>query len=72
MTSSPARGRHLANSPFEPRPEPVIEQFECGDLVSHDAYGMGHVVGQEAEAVMVDFGTQTVRVTSPYHKMTKL
>ena len=72
MTPSPARRRHLASSPFKPDPEPVIEQFERGDLVSHDSYGMGRVVGAEPDAVTVDFGTQTVRITSPFHKMSKL
>ena len=72
MTSSRAPRRYLAGSPFQPDPEPAIEQFECGDLVSHDAYGMGRVVGREAEAVTVDFRTQTVRVMSPFHKMAKL
>jgi hypothetical protein len=69
MTTSPARRRHLANSPFQPDPEPVIEQFECGDLVNHDSYGMGRVIGAEADAVTVDFRTQTVRITSPFQKM---
>lgn len=72
MTTSSARRRHLASSPFKPDPEPVIEQFECGDLVTHDSYGMGRVVGVEAHAVTVDFGTQTVRLTSPFHKLSVL
>lgn len=72
MTTSPGRRRHLASSPFKPDPEPVIEQFECGDLVSHDSYGMGRVIGEEADAVTVDFRTQTVRIISPFHKMAKL
>jgi predicted 2-oxoglutarate/Fe(II)-dependent dioxygenase YbiX len=72
MKPSPARRRHLASSPFQPHPEPVIEQFESGDLVSHDSYGMGRVVAVEAAAVIVDFGTQTVRITSPFTKMSKL
>jgi hypothetical protein len=29
-------------------------------------------MGKEAEAMTVDFGTQTVRMASPYHKMEKL
>lgn len=72
MNPSPARRRHLASSPFQPAPEPVVEQFECGDLVSHDSYGLGRVVGSEAEAVTVDFGAQTVRITSPFRKMSRL
>jgi len=72
MKPSPARRRHLASSPFKPDSEPLIEQFEYGDMVSHDSYGMGRVVGADASAVTVDFGTQTVRITSPFHKMAKL
>ena len=72
MTPSPARRRHLASSPFQPNPDPVIEQFECGDLVSHDSYGMGRVVDAEPAAVTVDFGARRVRITSPFAKMSKL
>jgi hypothetical protein len=72
MTTSPARRRHLASSPFQPQPEPVIEKFECGDLVSHDSFGMGRVLTVEANAVTVDFRNQTVRIVSPFHKMTVL
>ncbi len=69
MTPTPGRRRHLAGSPFQPAPEPVIEHFECGDLVNHDSYGVGRVIGAEAHAVTVDFRTQTVRIPSPYHKL---
>jgi hypothetical protein len=50
----------------------VVEQYAVGDTVCHDAYGVGHVVSLEESAVTVDFGTQKVRVTSPFRKMTKL
>ena len=72
MRPGPARRRHLSGSPFQPDPEPVVERFEAGDLVSHDAYGVGRVVSTDTDAVMVDFRTQTVRITSPFSKMTKL
>jgi hypothetical protein len=72
MTPLPARRRHLHSSPFPPDPEQVIEEFDLGDLVSHDSYGMGRVIGVDTDAVLVDFRTQTVRITSPYRKMTKL
>ena len=71
MTTS-SRPRHLASSPFQPKVEPPIENFELGDLVSHDSYGMGRVVSVETAAVSVDFGTQTVRVPSPFRKMSVL
>jgi hypothetical protein len=67
----PAR-RHLASSPFRAEVEPTIEQYALGDLVSHDSYGMGRVVGTETAGVLVDFGRQTVRIVSPFHKMSKL
>jgi hypothetical protein len=72
MKPPAARRRYLPSSPFHPEPEPAIELFECGDLVSHDSYGLGRVVGVEALAVTVDFGRQTVRITSPFTKMSKL
>ena len=72
MTTLPARRRHLPSSPFQPDPERVIAQFECGDLVNHDSYGRGRVIGTEADAVTVDFRSATVRITSPYNKMARL
>jgi hypothetical protein len=50
----------------------VIEQYALADLVCHDTYGVGRVISLEAAAVTVDFGTQKVRITSPFRKMTKL
>lgn len=72
MTTSRARRRHLPSSPFQPGPEPIVETFECGDLVNHDSYGMGRVVGVETSAVTVDFGARTARITSPFHKLAAL
>jgi hypothetical protein len=71
-TPSGARRRHLASSPFQPEPEPTIEQYAIADLVCHDVYGVGHVTGVEAHAVTVDFGRQTIRIISPFHKMQQL
>lgn len=72
MTTSGRPRRHLSSSPFRPDPEPVVEQYAVDDLVTHDAYGMGRVVKVDAGAVLVDFGSQQVRVTSPFAKMSKL
>ncbi len=73
MTTSPGpRKRHLASSPFKPDPVLPIEEFALDDLVSHDSYGMGRVVSREAHAVTVNFGSRTVRVTSPFDKMSRL
>ena len=70
--TNPPRRRHLASSPFKPDPEPTIEQYAVGDQISHDAYGLGRVVHVEAAAVTVDFRSETRRITSPFHKMSKL
>lgn len=70
-TGSPAK-RHLASSPFKPKPEPVIATFAVGDLVSHDTYGFGRVVSRDDNAVIVDFGSQSVRITTPYAKLEAL
>ena len=70
-SSGNARPRH-ASSPFQPRPEPVIEQFVLDDRVSHDTYGLGRVVGVDDGGATVDFGGRTVRITTPFRKMTKL
>jgi len=69
--STPPRP-HPASSPFRRDPEPTIETFALDDLVSHDSHGMGRVIQVEAAAVTVDFGSQTLRVKSPFHKMSKL
>lgn len=70
-TSGNPRPR-LASSPFQPQVEQPIEHFELGDRVSHDSHGMGKVVGVDASGLTVDFGGQTLRITSPFRKMTKI
>lgn len=68
-TSSASGRRHLASSPFAPRPEPVIEVFAVDDRVSHDSHGLGRVITIETGAVTVDFGSQTLRIVTPYSKL---
>jgi hypothetical protein len=73
MASRPApKKRHLPTSPFAPPVEPVIEVFEVEDRVSHDTYGVGTVVNVSTGIVTVDFGSQTVRISSPFSKLEKL
>src|SRR4029077_2937746 len=73
VMTTPARPRpHLASSPFQPEPEPTIEEFEVNDLVSHDSYGLGRVIHVDLAAVTVDFRDQTVRIPTPFHKMSRL
>lgn len=68
------RRRHLATSPFKPpAPAEPVETFEVNDQVTHDKYGLGVVLDLvEDQAVVVDFGSRRMRITSPYSKMTKL
>ncbi len=70
-TSATARPRH-PSSPFQPHPEPVVEAYALDDRVSHDSYGLGRVVGVDGGGATVDFSTQTVRIATPFRKMTKL
>jgi hypothetical protein len=69
-----AARRPLPGSPFnKPHVAPIVKQFAVDDRVTHDTYGLGKVIGVEDEvAVLVDFGTQTQRITAPYHKLFKL
>jgi hypothetical protein len=66
--------RSFPGSPFNvPAPVRHIEQYALDDRVTHDRYGLGVVIGVEDEiAVLVDFGTQKERITTPYSKLTKL
>jgi hypothetical protein len=66
--------RHLPTSPFKPPPPaPPAEKFAPQDQVTHDKYGLGRVVKVENDtAVVIDFGTQQVRIKTPCAKLTKL
>jgi hypothetical protein len=72
MTTRPAYRRHLPSSPFNVQPVQEVEQFSTDDRVTHDKYGLGRVVQEEPSAVTVDFGSQMVRIVTPFHKLTKL
>ncbi|GAA1688664.1 hypothetical protein GCM10009733_101520 [Nonomuraea maheshkhaliensis] len=70
-----ATRRQLPTSPFKVPdvPPPPIEQFVTGDQVSHDKYGLGRVIAVHQDvAVIVDFGSETYRLTAPYAKLEKL
>jgi hypothetical protein len=70
-TSADSRPRP-SSSPFAPHPEPVVERYVRDDRVSHDSYGLGRVVVVDAGGATVDFGRATVRIATPFRKMTKL
>lgn len=72
--SRPTVRRHLPTSPFAPPPPAAsVETFEVNDQVTHDAHGLGVVVGVEYNNdVLVDFGTSKLRIPTPYHRLYKL
>ena len=72
-TASARNRRYLPTSPFKPPPDdPPVEQFELNDLVTHDRYGLGHVIQVEGDTVVVDFTPRRVRITAPFARMVKL
>jgi len=73
----PARAasrRYLPTSPFGPPPAaPPAELFAVQDQVVHDTYGLGRVIGVEADiALAIDFGSCRVRIVLPCAKLAKL
>ena len=70
----PAPRRILPGSPFNNQtPLPPVETYAAQDLVTHDKYGLGTVLGVEDDvAVLVDFGPQLVRILVPCSKLIKL
>ena len=76
-TMKPARAatqRFLPTSPFKPPPAPPpAEQFAVQDQVTHDKYGLGRVMSVDDDtALVIDFGTQHIRIMTPCAKLTKL
>ena len=70
-----AAGRPLLpTSPFGAPPlTPPAEQFAPHDQVTHDKYGLGRVISVEDDtALIIDFGSRRVRITTPCAKLTKL
>jgi hypothetical protein len=69
-----ASRRYLPGSPFNvPAPVVHVETFVVSDRVTHDKYGLGVVLGVEDDvAVLVDFGTQRMRILTPCAKLYKL
>ena len=60
-----------------PRPEGTVPDLALGDRVTHDAYGLGTVVGLEGSGpnavAKVDFGTEgTKRLLLRFSPVTKL
>ena len=68
----PPRPTYSARSPFRDRPVPAVESYAVGDRVTHDRFGLGRVITLEELAVVVDFGAERVRVSTPFTRLTKL
>jgi hypothetical protein len=73
-STEPGRRRHLPTSPFKPPPAaPPAKTFEPDDRVTHDKYGLGRILEvHEGRSVLVDFGTQKVKIPAPFSKLFKL
>jgi hypothetical protein len=68
-----AARRYLPGSPFKaPAAVRPAETFAVGDQVTHDAYGLGVIVGVDDDAVVVDFRPQHRRIPLPCAKLTRL
>jgi hypothetical protein len=70
-----ATRRPLPGSPFNVPdiPRPPAETYTVSDLVTHDKYGLGTVIGVEDGAgLVVDFGSHKQRIRMPCTKLTKL
>ncbi|MFF0293021.1 hypothetical protein ACFYS8_11900 [Kitasatospora sp. NPDC004615] len=73
MRKPEAVRRHLPTSPFKAKAEAPRKHFAIGDRVTHDAYGLGRVIGVEGDtAVLVDFGSRQERIAEPYRGMFNL
>lgn len=51
-----------------------MENFDVGDRVSHDQFGLGRILAVEGDndAVLIDFSGRQGRILSPYSKLIKL
>ena len=74
MTIARAAARPLLTSPFYvPASVVQVEQFAVSDQVTHDKYGLGRVISVEDDTVLIiDFGPNRVRITTPCAKLSKL
>lgn len=67
-----AKRRRPPGSPFTDPVAPAVESYAVNDRVTHDRVGLGRVIAVEDDAVIVAFGSQRLRVMTPFIKLTKL
>lgn len=64
--------RRLKTSPFADRVADEVLDLAVADRVAHDKYGLGEVKAVGGGCVIVAFGAERVRISSPYAKLTRL
>lgn len=72
--TQPIRGTTRASQqPFQAASCGAAKVFAAQDRVTHDAHGLGTVLAvEEGVAVLVDFGTEKLRIPTPYDRLFKL
>jgi hypothetical protein len=72
-TARASTRRFLPGSPFNAPPPPPPEVYVAQDVVTHDKYGLGRVIGVEDDtALVIEFGSRQVRIMTPCAKLSKL
>ncbi len=73
-THRPSQTQTPAHQPFKPPPAaPSTKEFAPQDQVTHDKDGLGRVLEVEpGRAVLVDFGTQKVKILAPFTRLFRL
>ena len=64
--------RRLKTSPFADRVADEVLSLAVADRVAHDKYGLGEVKAVGGGCVIVAFGAERVRISSPFSKLTRL
>ncbi len=70
-TVNTSRSR-LTSSPFARPVADEVPTLAVADRVTHDKYGLGEVKAVGGGCVIVAFGSERVRIASPYARLTRL
>lgn len=71
-TPSTAPRRRLRTSPFTDRTEASVPSMAVADRVTHEKFGLGVVKAVGDDFVIVAFGSDRVRVQSPFSRLMQL
>lgn len=69
---SAAPRQRLSTSPFAAKEAVPALQIAVADRVTHDKFGLGRVESVGEGYVIVAFGSERVRVTSPFSRLSPL